>query len=134
VLRNQGVELKVGDGKLYLAGVDDLWAGRKDVSRALAGMGRQQLKVLLTHNPDIVEEVNRVGLDLVLAGHTHGGQVRLPLIGPLVVPSIYGARYACGLFHFGETKMYVNRGLGVVSPPVRFLVRPEITVFRFLSC
>jgi hypothetical protein len=133
VLRNQGVELKVGDGKLYLAGVDDLWAGRKDVSRALAGMGRQQLKVLLTHNPDIVEEVNGVGLDLVLAGHTHGGQVRLPLIGPLVVPSIYGTRYACGLFDFGKTKMYVNRGLGVVPPPVRFLVRPEITVFRFVS-
>ena len=69
-------------------------------------------------------------LSLVLAGHTHGGQVNLPIIGPPVVPSRFGSKYASGLFQRGDTYLYVSRGVGMISPGVRFNCRPEIALFH----
>jgi predicted MPP superfamily phosphohydrolase len=85
------------------------------------------------HNPDTFELWPLAGTHLILAGHTHGGQVNLPLIGAPVVPSRYGQKYAQGLFRRDNTFMYVNRGLGVLWPGIRFNCRPEIAIFQLHS-
>ena len=71
-------------------------------------------------------------VSLVLSGHTHGGQIQLPVIGPLWLPP-GGRKYVQGLFHLGTTQLYVNRGIGSVGAPFRFNCRPEITVFTLRS-
>ena len=86
--------------------------------------------ILLTHNPDIFPEVpNRV--NLTLAGHTHGGQVRLPIIGPLFTASNYGNKYAIGMVEENGKKLIITRGIGVSILPVRFNCLPEINVIEF---
>jgi predicted MPP superfamily phosphohydrolase len=89
-------------------------------------MSRAALRVLLSHSPDQFLWAQRHGFDLVLAGHTHGGQVCFPLIGPVVCPSRFNVRYASGVFHEGKTLMHVSRGSGSLFP-LRLNCRPEIT-------
>jgi len=91
-----------------------------------------RFNVFLFHTPDLVEDVTGLGVDLYLCGHTHGGQVTLPLYGALITFSKFGKKYESGLHQVGETTLYVNRGLGLEprpGPQVRFLARPEIAVF-----
>ncbi|HWG84533.1 MAG TPA: metallophosphoesterase, partial [Deinococcales bacterium] len=94
LLVNQGVGLR---DDLFLAGADDLWHGEPDARAAVAGAQARQAVVLLAHNPDLLPTLP-ARVDLTLCGHTHGGQVVLPLLGPPVVPSRYGARFAGGLY------------------------------------
>lgn len=125
ILRNEGRALRED---LHLGGVDDFWHGQPDPHAALAGAGAARATLLLSHNPDVLPALpTRVGL--VLCGHTHGGQIRLPLIGAPVVPSRYGQRYALGWVRgaYG-TPAYVSRGLGTSGLPLRNLCPPEVTV------
>ena len=117
---------------LFIAGVDDLLRGRVDLGATLKGMDDKP-RILLSHNPDIIEMVQHTKVDFLIAGHTHGGQVRLPFIGPPCTCSKFGARYAAGLFHEGNTLMYVNRGIGITGLPIRFFARPEITLFTLVN-
>jgi hypothetical protein len=80
------------------------------------------------HNPDFTEMLPARQIDLLSCGHTHGGQVRLPFIGAPVVPSCFGQKYASGLVRGPHTWVYVNRGIRLIMPPVRFNCRPEITL------
>ncbi len=132
VLRNQNVTATVRGMPLPVVGLGDLWTEGVNFHKAFAGLGDGPALVLM-HNPDAFEHWPRQSPDLVLAGHTHGGQVNLPLVGPPIVPSRYGQKYAQGLFRRGQAVMYVNRGLGVLWPGVRFNCRPEIAVFH-LHC
>jgi hypothetical protein len=87
--------------------------------------------VLLYHAPDPILEMADAGVDVVLSGHTHGGQVRLPFYGALITLARHGKRFDMGLYRVKETWLYVSRGLGMeggLAPRVRFLARPEITV------
>ncbi|MBI5243873.1 MAG: metallophosphoesterase [Elusimicrobia bacterium] len=89
--------------------------------------------ILLHHFSDLVYEADEAGIDLYLSGHTHGGQIRLPLYGALVTLATFGKRFENGLYQVGRTALYVNRGLGMeggLAPRARFLCRPEITVFE----
>jgi len=125
VLRNAGLE--VAD-RLWVAAVDDVWEGQPSLEAALRGMPTGALAVLLAHEPDYADTVAADGrIALMLSGHTHGGQVRLPLFGPLVLPYL-GQRYPAGLYTLGEMTLYVTRGVGLVAPPVRLNCRPEVTV------
>jgi predicted MPP superfamily phosphohydrolase len=133
VLRNEAVSISRGGARLQLAGVDDIWARADDIGKALAGVEPDEPTILLCHNPDLAPEAPSRGVSLLLAGHTHGGQVRLPVFGPLVVPSKYGKLWAAGLHHVGPMLLYVNRGIGVIPPPVRFLCPPEVTLLE-LRC
>ncbi|MDN3513740.1 MAG: metallophosphoesterase [Candidatus Brocadia sp.] len=128
VLINEHVPLFRKRDHLFVAGVDDLWKGWSDLGRALKGTDDKP-KLLLAHNPDIIEMAKTTDVDFVMVGHTHGGQVSLPLYGPPIVYSKFGVRYAAGLFHERNTTMYVNKGIGVSGLPVRFFARPEITLF-----
>jgi predicted MPP superfamily phosphohydrolase len=130
VLRNESAVIFRGGARLHIAGVDDIWARADDLGKALAGVDRDGPIVLLCHNPDLAPQASSHGVSLLLAGHTHGGQVRLPVLGPLVVPSKYGKLWAAGLHRVGPMLLYVNRGVGLIAPPVRFLCPPEVTLLE----
>ncbi|WP_438444505.1 metallophosphoesterase [Gorillibacterium sp. sgz5001074] len=128
-LRNRMVRLEREGAVLCMAGVEDAWEGKPDLKRALQDAGTGDFTVLLSHAPDYADEVLAYPVQLQLSGHSHGGQVRLPLIGPLAsVP--YGKKYPSGRYDLGGGKLvlYTNRGIGVSVKPVRFLCRPELTV------
>jgi len=124
-------------GGLCLAGVGDYWEDRHDLEAALAGVDPARPRILLCHNPDFAESVNvrdtRHRVDLMLSGHTHGGQVRLPGTRSIITPSRYGSKYASGWVQGPAFPVYVSPGIGLAILPVRFLVRPEITVFQLES-
>ena len=103
------------------------------LERLVAGLPAGGYKILLYHTPDLMPEAARLGIDLVLCGHTHGGQIRLPLFGALVTSSIYGKRYEMGEYREGNTTMYVSRGIGMEGkgvPRMRFLCEPEIELIE----
>ena len=126
-LTNRGVPVTLGGATLHLAGVDDLWHGAPDVAAALRGVPASAACLLLSHNPDVAETLRDRRVGLVLAGHTHGGQIVLPGYGAPLVPSRYGQKYAHGLVEAPETQVYVSAGTGMTVLPVRVGCRPEIT-------
>lgn len=119
---------------LALCGVDDLWRGKPDPRRALACLPPEMPRLMLSHNPDVAElrEFVRSGLrvDLMICGHTHGGQVHIPGIGRPFVPSRYGAKYAEGLVQGPTCPVFVSRGIGTATVPMRIGVPPEIAVIE----
>jgi predicted MPP superfamily phosphohydrolase len=129
VLHNEAVTLLRGPAELNLAGVADLWSRVCDVDRALAGLGTDLPCVLLAHNPCTVERL-RPGqrCDLMLSGHTHGGQINLPRLGRVTL-SRNGKRFAAGLYRHGNTHLYVHKGVGF-GFRVRYGVRPEVAVLH----
>jgi len=129
MLTNTAVRIEKGGSHIWLLGTDDYMVGADDLPAATDQVTSPGVRILLTHNPDPVHEVARAGIDLMICGHTHGGQVSLPWLGPLIVPSEHGAKYAAGLYQVDQTQLYVNRGIGVIPPPARLGVRPEVTLF-----
>ncbi len=128
VLRDEHAIVRIHGEPLPVVGIDDPWSGWANMPRAFAGVDAPFALVLM-HRPDFFEHWARRGSHLLLAGHTHGGQVKLPLIGPPVV-SRYGRKYPHGLFRRDDVQMYVNRGLGVTPPAVRLNCPPEISFIR----
>jgi len=100
---------------------------------AFRGVPAGRASLVLMHNPDLFERWPAALPGLVLAGHTHGGQVVLPGFGPPYIPSRYGRKYAKGLFQRPGASMYVNRGLGTLHLPVRLFARPEIALLTIRS-
>ncbi|MCZ6681214.1 MAG: metallophosphoesterase [Candidatus Poribacteria bacterium] len=128
VLTNESVLLQRGADRLWLIGCDDFLSGNFDLDRALASVpASAEPRLLLMHNPYPIESIAHHRFDLVLSGHTHGGQISLPF-----VPSKIGNRYLAGLFYVGESRLYVCRGIGVSGVPIRFMTLPEIAHFRFV--
>jgi uncharacterized protein len=126
VLNNDNVRIERGAASLYVAGVADPWTPwRVNLDQALLGIPEGACTVLLAHVPDFFVRSAGSRIDLQLAGHNHGGQIKLPVIGPMLVSSRYGRRYAEGFFKRKNTLMYVSRGLGG-KPPVRWHSKPEI--------
>lgn len=130
VLNNANTALRRGSDVLQLSGIDDWsWAGT-DWLRALYGLDQKRPTVLLSHQPRVLDFAESEKVGLILSGHTHGGQIDLPLIGPPARFATNELKYAQGLFRRGNTQLYVSRGTGVIGLPVRFGVRPEIAVLR----
>ncbi|MEZ5293546.1 MAG: metallophosphoesterase [Vicinamibacterales bacterium] len=125
MLRNARLDVE----GLQILGLDDLWSGRFDAAPALAGLDGSRAMLALSHNPDTADLDAWRGFEgWILAGHTHGGQVRPPFLPPPIVP-VKNRRYTAGVFDLpGARTMYVNRGVGHLYQ-VRFNVRPEVTVF-----
>jgi len=127
VLRNAARE--VADG-LWIAAVDDVWEQRADLDQALADVPASATVVLLAHEPDYADTVAAGGrVSLQLSGHSHGGQIRVPFVGPLVLPRL-AHKYPAGLYRVSRMWLYVNRGVGLVRPAVRFNCRPEVTLLK----
>lgn len=135
VLARHGVQLldnchhDLGD--LVIAGTDDLHAGTPDITATLADRPSGKPTVVLTHSPAIFPEIARDDVQLVLSGHTHGGQVRPPLVGALWVPRGSG-RYISGWFRSGGTWMFVCRGIGWSVAPMRMWCPPELARVRLI--
>ena len=132
VLCNKPKQVTRDGGTVWIVGVDDILMRRGDLSLALNGVPADACKILLVHEPDFADQAARFPIDLQLSGHTHGGQIRLPGIGPLLLP-ILGRKYPMGVYRVRDTWVYTNRGLGVNHPAVRLNCRPEITVFTLHS-
>lgn len=131
VLRNQAMPIERPDGRLWLVGLEDLWSGLFSPQAAFENVDSSEPTIALSHSPDTIYYLEPFGPQWILAGHTHGGQIRIPIIGPLILP-IDNKKLDKGLFHIGQTKMYVSRGVGC-RVPVRFRCPPEVTTF-VLEC
>ena len=132
VLRNRHISLRFGGESLYLAGVDDYGYGA-DLRRAMRGVPREAATVLLAHNPRVIHLASRNNVSLVLSGHTHGGQVNLPLLGTVYGRSPERLRYKIGWDRMGATQIYVSRGIGTIVLPWRLRCPAEITHLELLQ-
>lgn len=126
VLRNQTVQLQRGNGGLYLAGVDDLWSRCCDLERTFADLEPDRPRIVLAHNPQTIDWLDGRRCDLMLSGHTHGGQVNWPGLGRPML-SKRAKRFAAGLYQHNGSYIYVNKGVGF-GFRFRFGVRPEVAV------
>ncbi len=128
VLRNRAVALERDGARMWLAGVDDVLAHHAEPEGTLQGIPKEECSVVAVHEPDFADEMRKFSVDFQISGHSHGGQIRLPVVGALYLPR--GARrYPLGHYQFGDFQLYTNRGIGVIGLPMRFLCPPEITVF-----
>lgn len=125
VLRNRGVDVR---DDLHLAGIDDYREGQPDLAAALAGRRETTASILVSHNPDVLPGVG-ADVDVTLCGHTHGGQIRIPGLGPIVTSSRYGRRFVAGWVR-GPARGYVSRGLGVGLVPLRIDCPAELTILE----
>lgn len=139
LLRNSYLPIERGQGRFWLAGLDDALAGHPNLEVAIPEKirnVRSEPVVLLCHAPDyaLAVQAHPAGqaVDLMISGHTHGGQVRLPLIGALILPTL-GRRFVEGWFQLDRMGLYVNRGIGTIALPFRLDCPPEITVFTLRS-
>ncbi|MFH1090112.1 MAG: metallophosphoesterase [Pseudomonadota bacterium] len=130
VLRNEALRLTRKGQGLTLAGVDDYWNNTCDIDRCLKDQPQDVCTILLSHNPDINRDVSSVDqrVDLIVSGHTHGGQVVLPFIGSPFMPSYFGQKYRVGLVQDPGRQTFVSRGLGVFMVPLRLNCPPEVNL------
>lgn len=130
-LVNQSVALERDGQRVWLAGLGDVCERLYYPDRAITPsiINSREALIVLVHEPDVLPQIARYNADLMLSGHTHGGQIRIPFLPPLILPP-FGKRYVEGLFHYGPTQLYVNRGIGAVGLPFRFRCPPEITLFH----
>ena len=129
ILENGHFKYSIGNSHIWIMGVDDPYLGRDQLDIALSGFSDSMPKVLLAHAPNIFAKAVEANVDLVLVGHTHGGQVRLPLVGALVAPGQgLFPEFDYGQFTLDSTNMIINGGLGESILPIRFYNRPEIVL------
>lgn len=127
VLENEAAQVDVRGTSLWLVGLGDLWTRPQRISDTVAKVPEGQPLIALTHNPDIFPNVPQ-RVQLLLAGHTHGGQVRFPLIGSVVESSKYGERWELGHVFENNHHLFVTTGIGTSIVPVRFGLPPEIVL------
>lgn len=130
VLINEGFRLVVRDSSFWLAGVDDYMVGKTDFPASMKGSFPDEMKILLAHNPVIIRQAARFGVDLMFSGHTHGGQVKMRE----PKNKIFARRkLTSGLHRRKDTQIYITRGIGTVVLPVRYQCPPEISLIE-LNC
>jgi hypothetical protein len=127
VLRNGTTNIKHADGQLVFVGLEDLWSGRFAPDVAFAGVDGSHPVICLSHNPDTAPALDAYGPQWILSGHTHGGQVRLPGLGALVL-NVQNRQYQQGQFQLPHSVLYVSRGVGYLKK-VRLFCRPEAPCF-----
>ncbi len=128
VLRNDGVVIERGGAKLWLAAIDDTWTRRDDVARAMRGRPEGAATVLLAHDPNRFDDAADAGANVVLSGHTHGGQIAVPFLYRYANLASFGYPYNVGLYRRGPSTLYVHPGLGTTGPPMRLGIPPEVAI------
>src|SRR2546425_5449916 len=127
VLENEVMEIKWRNSSFWLAGLADLWTRPQRISETIAKAPEGSRVIALAHNPDVFPQIPQ-RVPLLLAAHTHGGQVKLPLIGTPIVPSRFGQKYTAGHVFENGHHMFVTTGIGTSIIPIRFRVPPEIAI------
>ena len=133
VLVNEHRRVSVDGHELVIVGLDDPFLDRDDLDKAMDGVAPEENIILLVHAPDVIDTAPERGVDVAFAGHTHGGQIRLPFIGALVTRSKVHRRHACGVFKVKDTVFHLSKGLG--AGPItdfRLLCRPEATIVHIV--
>jgi uncharacterized protein len=134
VLSNSAFRMERGQDRIWLVGVDDPVTARDRLDLALRGTDQRSPRLLLAHSPQLYPQAVKNGLDLMLAGHTHGGQVRLPVLGAPFVPGMgFFPAWDYGLYQSGATTMIVSGGLGESGIPLRINIRPELSLVTLRS-
>jgi len=128
VLRNEGVLVERSGARLWLAAIDDVWTRRDDLGAALRGRPEGATTILLAHDPKRFNEAADAGAELVLSGHTHGGQVAVPFLYRWANLAKLTYEYTVGLYRRGRSVLYVHPGLGTTGPPMRLGVAPEVSI------
>lgn len=130
LLQNSHQVIEKDVDRIILAGIDDVILGSPNLTEALQHTNPELFTILLSHEPDFADIAKKHPVDVQLSGHSHGGQVRLPLLGHLYTP-IYAEKYVEGNYTFDSSdfKLFVSRGIGTTRLPYRFFCKPEITVF-----
>ena len=128
VLRNEGTTVTRGAASLFVAGVDDTWTRRAISNLAIADRAPGAFTVLLAHDPNLFPAAAEAGIQLVLSGHTHGGQVAMPFFPKLLSLGKLAHKFHFGLYRDGDSTLYVHPGLGTTGPPIRLGVAPEIAI------
>jgi predicted MPP superfamily phosphohydrolase len=123
-LAGRSLDIQYAGQRIALAGNELPWFGPAG-ELSTDQLDAETFRILLSHSPDQLQWARRRQFDLMLAGHTHGGQIRFPLIGPVVTPSLYGVKYACGIFYESPTLLHVSRGLSGLDP-IRINCAPEL--------
>ena len=132
VLMNRSIPLEREGNRLWLSGVDDVLEGKPNLDPTLSGIPPDEPVVLLAHEPDWADYVVKRPVDLQISGHSHGGQIRLPLIGAPYLP-VLGRKYPWGLRRIGPLTLYTNCGIGTIRIPMRLNCPPEVTLFTLRS-
>jgi len=127
VLANQSQAIERDGARIWLAGVNDVLSRTADLRETLRRVPAGEAVILLAHEPDFANEVSRFPVDLQLSGHSHGGQIRVPLLPPLYLPAM-AKKYFWGTYQVGPLKLYTNAGLGTIGVPMRLNCPPEITL------
>jgi uncharacterized protein len=126
VLANQSVPIAFDGERFWLSGVNDVLSGTADLRATLRNVPSDEPAILLAHEPDFADQAKRFPFDLQLSGHSHGGQVRFPFVGPLFLPDM-AKKYVLGSYQVGPLPLYTNAGIGTVDAAVRFNCPPEVT-------
>jgi uncharacterized protein len=132
VLRNQSIPLERDGQRIWIVGVDDAYENANDLDKALQGVPAAETKIVAVHEPDFADETALHRVDLQVSGHSHGGQVRIPGYGAPILPRL-GRKYPIGLNRVKNLQVYTNRGIGMVTPPVRFNCSPEVTLITLVG-
>lgn len=128
VLRNEGTLLERDGAKLFVSAIDDTWTRRANIERALEARPPNVPTVMLAHDPDNFPKIAKQGVELVLSGHTHGGQIAVPFLARWINASKLAHRFHLGVYRDGDSTLYVHPGLGTTGPPVRLGVAPAVVV------
>ena len=129
VLRNQAVAIERGKSRLWIAGTDCAFYNHADLQQTLSPIRDNDAVLLLAHEPDYADYAARYAVDLQLSGHSHGGQIVAPLVGPPHLPRM-GRKYVRGRYKVKNMQLYTNRGIGAVGLPIRFQAPPEVTALQ----
>jgi predicted MPP superfamily phosphohydrolase len=127
VLRNRSLPIERGNGRVWLAGIDDLLRGTPRIQSTLQGIPPDETTILLAHEPDFADDAARFPVDLQLSGHSHGGQIWIPGIGAPWLPPM-SRKYPRGLYRVGNLTLYTNMGIGTIRAPIRINCLPEVTL------
>ena len=134
VLFDEQRKITIGKESMTLVGLDDEWEGNPDYGKSLSGISPDDTCIAIAHNPDAVLHLKGRPIGLLLSGHTHGGIINFPGIGPVSTTTRLGRKYASGMFAINGIRTYVSRGIGLVSGlPFRFRCPPEVPVFVLRS-
>jgi predicted MPP superfamily phosphohydrolase len=131
-IRHKSIAIQRGDQRLWIGGAGDLDEDVLGIDQAFQGAPDSDCKILLAHNPDTADAPFDTRVSLMLCGHTHGGQIVFPFIGPLVLP-VRNRRYASGFVISEKTRLFISRGIGTASVPLRINCYPEIAVLQLTS-
>lgn len=131
-LVNKSIKIRRGTAAIHLVGIDEVYRGKPDYVAAFGDVDKNRVCIAVSHHPDVVEKIRDRRVDLLVCGHTHGGQIRAPFFGAIVIPSKHEGMYDEGFFRAGGVLMYVSRGIGSI-PPIRILCKPELAIFTLTS-